>query len=91
MIWELEALRVKIEPIHTRFSPLTLTTQSLSCNSFWGRDELIMNECSWHSLVTRQDKTLIIFGKVFYGVGWRFAYPTILAHSRLEEVTYYLT
>lgn len=40
MIWELEALKVKIEPIHTRFSPLTLTTQSLSCNSFWGKYEL---------------------------------------------------
>ncbi|KGJ96602.1 hypothetical protein ND6B_3796 [Pseudoalteromonas sp. ND6B] len=40
MIWELEALKVKIEPIHTRFSPLTLTTQSLSCNSFWGKSLL---------------------------------------------------
>ena len=44
---------------------------------------------NWHSLATRQHKKLIIIGKVFYCVGWRFAYPTYTYTSRLFRFTYY--
>ena len=37
---------------------------------------MVTNVRKWHSPATRQHKMLIIIGKVFYCVGWRFAYPT---------------